>query len=109
MTARKEAHIILELSPESALRIAEEGLSRLGAAIQSREAGTIVAKKGMSFKSWGEDITISVSSQDASRSAVRIISESSLKTTFIDWGANASNVEQIVRGFQSARADAAYA
>lgn len=106
MTAHKETQIIVKLPPDSAFRIAEEILLKIGAKIKSKESGLILAKKGMSIKSWGEDITISISSSNATSSLLTIKSESSMKTTFLDYGANSSNVDKIVQAFQSNQIDA---
>ncbi|HET9913862.1 MAG TPA: hypothetical protein VFQ13_18350 [Anaerolineales bacterium] len=109
MTARKETQITVELSLASTLRTAEEILlKRIGATIKSIENNTIFAKKGMSFRSWGEDITISVSPRSATSSVLKITSESSLKTTLLDWGANSINVKEIVQAFQSVNVDAVH-
>ena len=103
MAPRAEKQIVLEISPEAALRVAEKILAQIGADLTSRTSSTLVARKGMSFKSWGEEIRISVRSSGAEGTAIRIRSESLLMTTFMDWGANSDNVERIVQAFRAAR------
>jgi hypothetical protein len=101
MTARKETQIIIKLPPESAFRMAEEILLLIGAKIKSKASGTISARKRMSILSWGEDITIAISPTSTDSSVLDIKSESALKTTLLDYGANAGNVDKIVKAFQN--------
>jgi hypothetical protein len=60
-----------------------------------RDPGVVVARTKISFKSWGEDIRVEVTSEVAQSATVVISSRSVLKTTLIDWGVNRRNVEQL--------------
>jgi hypothetical protein len=60
-----------------------------------RQHGTVQACKGQSWASYGEDIRVSVTRAPDGGSSVLIESESSVKTTRLDWGANARNVRAI--------------
>ena len=100
MTVQKEQQITIEISPEFAMHVAERILTAMGGRISSKSSNAIVAHKGISPKSWGEDITISLISSGTGGSVIKIKSVSSLKTTLIDWGANVNNVETIVQTYK---------
>lgn len=54
-------------------------LRRLG-----RDPGAVIARTKISFKSWGEDIRVEVTSEVPQSATVVISSRSALKTTLID-------------------------
>jgi uncharacterized protein (DUF1499 family) len=60
-----------------------------------RDPGVVIARTKISFKSWGEDIRVEVTSEVPQTATVVISSRSVLKTTLIDWGVNRRNVEQL--------------
>jgi hypothetical protein len=56
--------------------------------------GRIVVKKGFSFKSWGEDVTVNVLQPAPGQGAVRVHSQ--VKAQAVDWGVNKANVDGIL-------------
>ena len=50
---------------------------------------------GVTFTSWGEKITITLSASDPSSTTVKILSECGMPTQIIDWGKNKTNVRNI--------------
>jgi hypothetical protein len=56
--------------------------------------GRILVKKGFSFKSWGEDITVDVIQPAPGQSTVRVHSQ--VKAQAADWGVNKGNVAAIL-------------
>jgi hypothetical protein len=56
--------------------------------------GRILVKKGFSFKSWGEDITVDVIQPAPDQSTVRVHSQ--VKAQAADWGVNKGNVATIL-------------
>jgi hypothetical protein len=60
-----------------------------------RDPGAVAARTKTSFKSWGEDIRVEVTSELPQSATIVISSRSALKTTLIDWGVNRRNVEQL--------------
>jgi len=50
---------------------------------------------GVTFTSWGEDISIVVSFVDPNTVSISVLSECSLPTQIIDWGKNRRNVDKI--------------
>jgi hypothetical protein len=59
-----------------------------------QSTGRILVKKGFSFKSWGEDITVDVIQPAPGRSTVRVHSQ--VKAQAADWGVNKGNVAAIL-------------
>ena len=60
-----------------------------------RAAGKQVARIGMSWSSWGEQITCDLKAVDAHTTQLTLVSRPTLKTTLLDYGKNLQNVEQI--------------
>ena len=56
--------------------------------------GRIVVKKGLSFKSWGEDVTVNVLQAAPGQGAIRVHSQ--VKAQAVDWGVNKANVDGIL-------------
>ena len=61
---------------------------------EDRSKGEIVAKTGVSWKSWGELITFKIE-KNGEKVKIKVKSEPVLKTTLIDYGKNFENVEKI--------------
>ncbi len=59
------------------------------------EAHWIRAKRGLSWRSWGDQIRIDVQGNENRTSLIRISSRPCLRTTFVDWGSNLRNVTAI--------------
>jgi hypothetical protein len=60
--------------------------------------GWIRARAPMSSRSWGENLTITVSTNGKTE----IISESRVRTTLVDWGKNKANVNELLSRLRSA-------
>ena len=72
----------------------------MNAKIYHQNVDTILAKKGLSFRSNGEFIEVVIAPIRAEKSKISITSKSAWSTTLIDWGVNAQNIErfeQLVR------------
>ena len=52
---------------------------------------------GVTFTSWGEKITITLTPRSENLTSVVILSECGMPTQFIDWGKNKSNVNNIFK------------
>ena len=65
-----------------------------------RDRGTVKARAGMSFASWGEDITVTCRSLPDGLIEVRIKSQPRYRKTVIDYGKNLRNVETIANALQ---------
>ena len=83
---------------EEAAGFAREALGTFGAKniAVSGDGKTVTARKGFSFKTSGESITIYIEEEDESRVRLGIISEPRLATSFIDFGQNAMNVARLM-------------
>lgn len=57
-------------------------------------------KSGVSFSSWGEDISITVIAYDSETVNVTVNSECAMPTQIIDWGKNNKNVNNICNYIQ---------
>lgn len=60
----------------------------------------IALSHSISFSSWGENITVMLTSQ-GSQTVVDITSECSMPTQIVDWGKNAENIQRIFLYLQS--------
>jgi energy-coupling factor transporter transmembrane protein EcfT len=89
---------------ESAAALVKRALERFGAKnIAVSEGGkTITARKGFSFKTSGESITVSIEEIDESSARLGVFSEPRMATSFIDFGQNALNVARIMEIIRSA-------
>lgn len=54
-------------------------------------------KHGISFTSWGENITVILTPVGMEQTSVLIRSECALPTQIIDWGKNKKNVEKLIQ------------
>lgn len=63
---------------------------------EDTETGTLIAKMGMSWNSFGETLEISLKPLADGRTLIRIASSPSLPTTIVDFGKNLENVETVV-------------
>ncbi len=62
---------------------------------QDRASGLIEARTGMTWKSFGEDILITIREMDENLTQIRIASRPSLFITWVDYGKNSENVEKV--------------
>jgi len=69
---------------------------------QDRAAGLIEARTGLTWKSYGEDILITIREMDENHTQIRVASRSSLLITWADYGKNAANVEKFIMFLSSA-------
>lgn len=56
----------------------------------------VVAKKGMTWRSWGDLITCDIRSAGPNEQTIEIASRPLLRTTLVDYGSNLENVNAIV-------------
>lgn len=59
----------------------------------------VKVKKSVSFFSWGEEITVTLTGQ-SNGTHIRIHSECALPTQIVDWGENEKNVTALFRYFE---------
>lgn len=62
---------------------------------EDRSQGKIVAKTGMTWKTWGDVISFEVRKIDNDRTQVLVSSRPAVRTTLVDYGKNLENVERI--------------
>ena len=65
------------------------------------DAGSLRARAGFSFRSWGESISVQV--DDAG--TVQVTSQCVLPTQFVDYGKNKSNVTRFLAGLSTRLGD----
>jgi len=94
---RKITRLELQLPIEKAMESCLRATSGLGAQVAKYDAaaGILIAKTGLSWRSFGEIITIEVTPLDQGRSQVEIQSDVVQVSVLIDWGANRRNVRRI--------------
>jgi hypothetical protein len=76
-------------------RAAIEGLGRIVLLEADRRAGILRARKRMTWRSWGDRLSILVRSEAAGQAIVEIKSQPRARTTVVDYGSNWKNVEAI--------------
>jgi len=70
---------------------------------EERSLGKVVAKTGMTWKSFGETIQFDVRKIDNEKTQVQISSKPALPTTLVDYGRNLENVEKITEFFNKSK------
>jgi hypothetical protein len=60
-----------------------------------RDTSEVRAKIGISFRSWGDVITVVATQQEGNLATVDITSMTALKTTLFDFGKSKNNVERL--------------
>lgn len=96
--------IFMEYSADRVVQAAINALWASGAKVQDvyQAEHIIKAKKGISWKSWGEHITVLVSAMSLEQSVVRIESRASWPLQVIDWGRNAENIDAFEAALRTA-------
>ncbi len=59
-------------------------------------SGIIEAELGISWESWGEDITVEVESLGDGENLIKLTSTSKFPLTVFDWGKNNENVKNLL-------------
>jgi hypothetical protein len=78
----------------------QEALMLIGGivTVADRSGGRLEARMPMTFRSWGEWVQVDVSGADGNV-LLRIRSASRWRTTLIDWGKNADNLQRFLGCF----------
>ena len=74
---------------------------------ENRSQGKIIAKAGMTWKTWGDVISFDMRKIDNNRTQVTVSSRPIVRTTLVDCGKNLKNVEKIIR-FLKGHTETAY-
>jgi hypothetical protein len=74
---------------------------------EDHSQGKIVAKAGMTWKTWGDIISFEVRKIDNDRTQVMVSSRPAVRTTLVDYGKNLENVERI-SAFLKEQSETAY-
>ena len=103
MGARYQATARYSGTRADIVRASQEVAAQCGFKVQeaSPDGGSIRARAGFSFRSWGENISVHV--DDAG--AVQVTSECLLPTQFVDYGKNKSNVNRFLAGLSARLGD----
>jgi hypothetical protein len=94
---RKHTRLELQLSVEAAMEACFRAATDMGAQIAKYDAtsGVLIAKTGLSWRSFGEIITVKVFHLDQKRCEVQIESDVVQVSVLFDWGANRRNVRHL--------------
>lgn len=94
---RKSTRLELQLPSEKALESCLRAASGLGAQVAKYDAaaGILISKTGLSWRSFGEIITVEVAPLDQGQCQVEIQSDVVQVSVLFDWGANRRNVMRI--------------
>ncbi len=93
---KQRKNFSLPISKEDALNRAQEVMPLLKAKIKSidKNKGLIIANRGVSWKSFGEKLIISLKEDKECLTVIKIESEPALKLAMVDYGKNLENVEK---------------
>jgi hypothetical protein len=61
-----------------------------------RHDRSVGARIPWSWRSWGEDLDVTIIREDAESTDIIVKSTSSVKTTIVDWGKNRINVDKLL-------------
>ncbi|MBN1922797.1 MAG: hypothetical protein JW892_16225 [Anaerolineae bacterium] len=102
MAANSRKVLVINLPFEQVVPVVEQALLKIGAKISDSDpsSGSIKAKRGVSLKSWGDNITISIA-RSQSGCHVDVLSECALPTQVIDWGSNENNIQKLAQELSS--------
>jgi hypothetical protein len=97
MGVKKEKEFTLALGYTDALNKIKENLTLLNAKVKTfdEKHGLIIAKTGISWKSFGEILFVTVKKDNGNIVRVKIESKPALATTMVDYGKNLENVEKL--------------
>ncbi|MBK9924612.1 MAG: hypothetical protein IPP66_04895 [Anaerolineales bacterium] len=101
MTVNYEDLYIIRMPLDQTLQLTQKVLWMMGSTISqvNGEQGIIKGKMGLTFRSWGEEISVRVIVIE-NGCQVNVKSQSSLWTTIFDWGKNAENVMRFEQGLK---------
>lgn len=93
---RQEKNFSLPISKADALDRAQEVLPLLKAKIKSidKNKGLIIANRGISWRSFGERLIISLKEDKESLTVIKVESAPALRLAMVDYGKNLENVEK---------------
>jgi hypothetical protein len=74
---------------------ATDAFNRAKVSAADEQAHRVELKVGMSFKSWGEKVTIGLTPEGEGVTRADLSSQASLGTTMVDYGKNHDNVQQV--------------
>ncbi|MFI9507041.1 hypothetical protein [Nocardia sp. NPDC052566] len=94
---RQHASIVLASDANEAFDAAVRVIEASGATVKQRDPvrGRIEARTGLTWKSFGEKLDVTVLPQDQGRCEVRIESRPRVPSTVVDYGKNLQNVQNI--------------
>jgi hypothetical protein len=94
---RKCAQVVVSMPASEAARLSLAAAQSLGARIGQfdADAGVLVASTGVTWRSFGEIIAVRVTARDPATSEISLESDAVEPSAFIDWGANARNIQRM--------------
>lgn len=94
---RKTLRLELDLPMQTAMAACLRAASDMGAEIATYDAhaGVLIAKTGVTWRSFGEIVTAKAVALDARRCEVQIESDVLQVSTLLDWGANRRNLKRL--------------
>lgn len=101
LTKRALAETSVEASPTEVARTIKEVFAIIGISFVRENINEkaqwieLYGKRGMTLRSWGDEIKIEISGDGIGGSSVRAESKATLSTTIFDYGQNKENLERI--------------
>jgi len=99
MATSQVRNIELQLRYDKTFDLCIESLdliSRCRITEQERSIGKIIARSSVNWKTWGDTITFEITRIDNEKTAVKVSSRPTTKSTIVDYGKNLENVKTIV-------------
>lgn len=93
-----EETLVLNMGPEASLELLETALKGIGASAQRVDSAnrSVLAKTGMSRRSWGQYIEVTVTEDGEGHSSCQCSSWPTFEGTLWDWGAGRLAIEALV-------------
>jgi hypothetical protein len=93
-----EVTLVLNMGPGATLELLETALEGIGASVQRVDSAnrSVLAKTGMSRRSWGQYIEVTVTEDGEGHSSCQCSSWPAFEATLWDWGAGRLAIEALV-------------
>ena len=95
---RREARVTVDGDYEAVFDRCENAVRKLGARIVllERDGGHIHARTGLSWRSFGERVNVSITREGDASCVVVLASDSVTPITLVDYGRNSNNLELLI-------------
>jgi hypothetical protein len=93
-----EQTLVLKATPTAVIELVKKVCAAFNWTVASADAGHMLLKTGMSLRSWGENIDVSVS--QGTTGHVNVLLKSGPKMGLVDWGKSGENIKTLSDALQ---------